>query len=76
MKGSGKTGDRTAALFLLGVLALNAPILSLFSTGGDVFGAPVLYVYLFAAWAALIALMALTTRSGSRRRGTGAGRGG
>ena len=76
MKGSGKTGDLTAALFLLGVLALNAPILSLFSTGGDVFGAPVLYVYLFAAWAALIALMALTTRGGSRRRGPGAGRGG
>ena len=74
MKGSGKTGDRIVALFLLGVLALNAPILSLFSSEGTVFGAPILYLYLFTAWATLILLMALTTR-GRRRLGTGADRG-
>lgn len=52
------TGQRLLALFLLACLLLNFPLLSLFSTDGMVWGIPLLYVYLFLAWALLIALMA------------------
>ncbi|MEZ4727746.1 MAG: hypothetical protein R3E79_11515 [Caldilineaceae bacterium] len=53
------TGQRLLALFLLGCLLLNFPVLSLFSTDGMVWGVPLLYVYIFLAWGILIALMAL-----------------
>lgn len=52
-------GQRLVALFLLGGLLFNYPLLSLFAGGTQVQGIPVLYLYLFAAWALLIALMAL-----------------
>jgi hypothetical protein len=52
-------GQRLAALFLLGALLFNYPLLGLFADAGRVFGIPVLYVYVFAAWALLVALMAL-----------------
>lgn len=52
-------GQRLVALFLLGVLLFNYPLLSLFAGGGQLFGIPVLHLYLFSAWAALIGLMAL-----------------
>ena len=52
-------GQRLAALFLLGALLFNYPLLDLFADAGRVFGVPVLYVYVFAAWALLIGLMAL-----------------
>lgn len=61
MKRSDMTGERIFALFLLGTIAFNAPILTIFSTDTVVFGIPLLFVYLFAAWSVLIALMALTT---------------
>ncbi len=50
------------ALFLLGALLFNAPLLLLFDVRAFVFGIPVLFVYLFLAWAALIVLMALNAR--------------
>ena len=50
--------QRFVALCALGVLLFNYPILALFNVPGDVFGVPVLYAYIFAAWALLIALMA------------------
>ncbi|MFQ5785273.1 MAG: hypothetical protein ACE5H8_10675 [Alphaproteobacteria bacterium] len=62
MNGSRVTADRIAALFLLGALAFNAPILMIFSGGPMIFGVPLLYVYLFGAWAVLIALMGLSAR--------------
>ena len=52
-------GQRLAALFLLGVLLFNYPLLQLFARDGMVLGLPLLYCYMFCAWAALIALMAL-----------------
>jgi len=55
-------GDRVVALFLLGALLFNAPVLLLFDVEAFVLGIPVLYVYLFLAWAALIVLMALNAR--------------
>ena len=50
-------GQRFVALCLLGTLLFNYPILALFNVSGMVFGVPVLYVYMFIAWAALIAVM-------------------
>ena len=51
--------QRLVALFVLGCLLFSYPLLSLFNTGGVIFGIPVLYAYLFGVWAALIALMIL-----------------
>ncbi|MCB0083991.1 MAG: hypothetical protein KDE47_23795 [Caldilineaceae bacterium] len=53
------TGQRLVAICLIGCLALNYPLLSIFSTDGLLWGIPVLYVYLFVGWAAIIAGMAL-----------------
>ena len=57
-------GQRFVALCLLGTLLFNYPILALFNVPGTVLGVPVLYVYMFVAWAALIALMAWIAESG------------
>ena len=51
-------GQRFIALCMLGMLLFNYPMLVLFNVSGTVFGVPVLYAYLFIAWAALIGLMA------------------
>ena len=56
-------GQRFVALCLLGVLLFNYPILALFNVSGMVFGVPVLDVYMFIAWAALIAVMAWLAES-------------
>jgi hypothetical protein len=58
MKRSGKTGQRLAAIFLMGCVLLNFPILFLFARRGDVAGIPLLFAYVFGAWSLLIALMA------------------
>ena len=50
--------QRMIALCMLGLLLFNFPILALFNVPGTVLGVPVLYAYMFLAWAALIALMA------------------
>ena len=47
------------ALFLLGVLLLNFPLLPLVDQPFVVLGVPLLYAYVFAVWALLIGLMAL-----------------
>jgi len=46
------------ALCMLGCVLFNFPILALFNVPGALFGVPLLYAYLFIAWALLIALMA------------------
>lgn len=51
-------GERLAAAFLGGSLLFNYPVLSLFDRHTDLFGIPLIYVYVFTAWAGLIALMA------------------
>ena len=50
--------QRFVALCMLGMVLFNYPVLALFNVPGAVFGVPALYAYMFAAWAALIALMA------------------
>jgi hypothetical protein len=52
-------GQRLVALFLLGVLLLNYPLMNLFAAPSQVLGIPVLYAYVFAVWALLIGVMAL-----------------
>lgn len=59
-----KRAPRLVALCLLGALLFNYPILALFNVPAFVLGIPVLYVYIFVAWALLIALMALTVERG------------
>ena len=51
--------QRFVALCMLGMVLFNFPILALFNVPGTLFGVPVLYAYIFIAWATLIALMAL-----------------
>jgi len=57
-------GQRFVALWMLGMLLFNYPILTLFNVSGALFGVPLLYAYLFIAWAALIASMAFLAESG------------
>jgi hypothetical protein len=56
-------GQRFVALCMLGMLLFNYPVLALFNVPSTLFGVPVLYAYVFAAWAALIGLMALIAES-------------
>lgn len=49
---------RLVAAALLGFLLFNYPLLALFDTEAIVLGVPVLWAYLFLAWALLIALVA------------------
>jgi len=58
MKRSIITGQRLAAAFLLGFVLFNYPIISLVNKPGEVFGIPLLYLYIFGVWALLIGLMA------------------
>ena len=54
--------QRFVALCMLGLVLFNYPVLALFNVPGTLLGVPVLYAYLFIAWAALIALMAVVVR--------------
>jgi hypothetical protein len=53
-----KKGQRMVALCMLGCVLFNFPVLALFNVSATFAGVPVLYAYIFAAWAMLIALMA------------------
>jgi hypothetical protein len=52
-------GQQLIALFLVGCLLFNYPLLALFSQDGLVGGIPLLYVYIFITWAVLIGLLAV-----------------
>lgn len=53
------TSERLATLFAVGSLLFNFPLLAIFNHSDRVMGIPILYAYVFSAWALLIALMAL-----------------
>ncbi len=55
----GYRSQRLVCIFLLGVVLFNFPVLALFNVGTTIFGVPLLFAYLFLAWAALILLMYL-----------------
>ena len=71
MPSTEKRNDRLIALVLIGVLALNYPLLSLFNDASLFFGIPVLYLYLFAIWSAIISLAALIIRRKTKKRKNG-----
>ncbi len=56
--------QRLIALCMLGLLLFNYPILALFNVPETVFGIPVLYAYIFAAWSLLTAGMAFVVETG------------
>lgn len=52
--------QRLGLVFLLGLILLNDPVLSLFDKGAQVNSIPLIYLYLMGSWAMLIALIGLT----------------
>ena len=58
-------GQRFIVLCIIGTVLFNYPILALFNVPGVLLGVPVLYAYIFIAWAVLIALMAFVAEAGS-----------
>lgn len=62
MTADSKKTARLVALFLLGCLLFNYPILSLFNLKALVLGIPILYLYIFAVWVFMILSVALATR--------------
>jgi hypothetical protein len=63
MKDFERKGSLFVALCMVGMLLFNYPVLALFNVSGTLFGVPLLYAYLFIAWAVLIALMAYIAES-------------
>jgi hypothetical protein len=64
MTPASRTTRRLVGVFLLGWVLLNYPILSLFNRPATVAGIPLLYVFVFAAWTVIVALVGLITISG------------
>ena len=59
-----RRAQRLVALCMLGWVLFNYPVLAVFNVSGSILGIPVLYAYLFLAWALLILLMALVVERG------------
>lgn len=59
---------RLFALFLLGCLLFNYPILSLFNLEAFLFGIPLLYLYMFAVWTVLIVMIVFVMRPREKTR--------
>ena len=58
MPGTKRQNERLVILFLVGIVAMNYPILSLFSKVRLYCNIPLLYLYLFFCWAVFIAFVA------------------
>ncbi|MGE5615300.1 MAG: hypothetical protein ACM3X5_00150 [Bacillota bacterium] len=63
MAKSTRAAQQLVGLFLLGCLLFNYPLLALFNVRATVGGIPLLYAYLFAAWALVVALVAWVIRA-------------
>ena len=63
------TSEGSIVTFLFAVLALNPPVLTIFSVEVFLFGIPLLYLYLFAVCAIIVAMVAWI--AGARRRRSG-----
>jgi hypothetical protein len=61
---SGSLIERLGALFLMGTLLISPPLLAVFRGDLLVAGVPLLFLYLFAAWALLVGLLALIVETG------------
>ena len=62
---------RLIGLFLLGCLLFNYPILSIVNRTIFIGGIPLLYLYLFAVWAAIIVCTAVICRQGRKKPSKG-----
>lgn len=62
----GLASQRLVAVFLTAVLLFNYPVLSLFDRPEPLFGLPILYVFMFVVWAAVIAVIAWIVERGGR----------
>jgi hypothetical protein len=58
--------QRLAGIFLIGLLLLYSPMLTLFDRAAEWAGFPVAYLYLFGVWLLVVVLAALTVETGSR----------
>ncbi|MDH3472963.1 MAG: hypothetical protein OEM59_04655 [Rhodospirillales bacterium] len=74
MQRPGLIGERAIGLFLVAFLALNPPILSIFSTEGFFFGVPLLYFYLFGVWGGIILLIGVHSLAAKARHQSPTGR--
>jgi hypothetical protein len=66
MNGDERRAQRLAALCMLGFLLFNYPVLALFNQPVRLLGIPLVYLYIFAAWGLLVALMAFVARRRDR----------
>ncbi len=64
MRRPGVTGEGLFFLFLLGVFLFNPPLLSIFDIPRQLFGVPLLYIYPFTCWGALLLLVAIIIEKG------------
>jgi hypothetical protein len=62
MKRTNTRNERLVALFLLGLLLFNYPLLAMFNTPLLVAGIPLLYLYLFLGWIGVIGAAAAILR--------------
>jgi hypothetical protein len=62
MKRTNVRNERLVALFLLGLLLFNYPLVAMFNVAATFLGLPLLYLYLFAAWGTLILVGALVMK--------------
>lgn len=71
MTGLERKSARMGAVVLLGLVLFNPPLIEVFDVGAArmVAGIPLLYFYLFFAWAVLIGLMAFVIERSSRGSG-------
>ena len=69
MRRPNATSEGSIVTFLFAVLALNPPVLTIFSVEVFLFGVPLLYLYLFVVWAIIVALVAWI--AGARGQGSG-----
>lgn len=70
-RGGTRVGEWLVAIFGLGVFLFSPLVIQIFDRGirAAVLGVPLLYFYLFGAWALLIALIALVIESQGDRPG-------
>jgi hypothetical protein len=64
-----RRGERLIGLFLLALLLFSPVAVGLFARPALAFGVPLLVLYVFAAWAAVIVLLARIARGGERDDG-------
>jgi hypothetical protein len=60
------TRQRLAGIFLMGIVLLYSPALTLFDRVLEWAGIPVIYLYLFGVWLLIVVLAAITVETDSR----------